>query len=107
MKIKQEEIKPLYFTVTRNKNAVDITGCSFFLGVKKEKEDPEYAFYKNNSSFEITDEEEGVVYCMLEKSDTTSLEEGSYVGELVITFPSGYEEKSDDFEIYIKESVTV
>jgi hypothetical protein len=107
--LKQGEAKKLTLTVTDESNAaVDLSGTTLFLGVKKKKGDPDYAFSKNHSAFDLNQAAQGIVSVFLEDMDT-DLTPGPYVGELKVTFPGAAPatmEKSGDLALTIERAVT-
>jgi hypothetical protein len=107
--LKQGEAKRFTLTVTDgNGAAVDLTGCSLFLAAKRHKQDAEYAFSKEHSSFDVNQAGQGIVSVFVTGADTNQVP-GLYVGELKVTFPGAPPatvEKSGDLIFSIEESVT-
>jgi hypothetical protein len=108
--LKQGEAKKLHLTVTdENETAVDLSGATLFLGVKKKKNDLGYAISKNHAAFDLSQAAQGIVSVFLEGTDTNQTP-GPYVGELKVTFPGAAPvtmEKSGDLAISIERAVTV
>ncbi len=108
--IKQGEAKKLTLTVTDETGAaVDLTGCTLFLAVKRHKGEVDYSFSKNHDAFDLSQADQGIVSVFLADSDTQQ-NPGPYVGELKITFPGAAPatvEKSADLALSIERAVTV
>ena len=83
--LKQKEAKILELVVKRDNQAVDLTDCTLFLGVKQNEDDTEYAFSKEDADFGKAQASQGIVTVFL-TSDDLDLEEGIYALELRITF---------------------
>ena len=82
IRLKQGEAKTITLTVTRAYGmAVDLTGATLFLGVKRHKKDTAYVFSKVDADFDKTDALTGVVTVYLSAVDTNQLED-DYLGEL-------------------------
>ena len=107
--LKQGEAKRLTLMVTDgNGAAVDLTGCTLFLAVKRQKEDAGYAFSKEHNSFDVSQAPLGTISIFLADTDTNQIP-GLYVGELKVTFPGAAPatvEKSGDLTLSIERSVT-
>lgn len=108
--IKQGEAKNLTLTVTdENGGAVDLTGCTLFLAVKRHKGDGDYAFSKDHSAFDLSQAAQGIVSVFLGDTETQQTP-GPYVGELKVTFPGEPPvtvEKSGDLALIIERAVTL
>jgi len=108
--LKQGEAKKLNLTVTDENNAaVDLSGTTLFLGVKKKKSDADYAISKNHSAFDLIQASQGIISVFLGDADTNQTP-GPYVGELKVTFPGAAPatvEKSGDLAFSIERAVTV
>lgn len=108
--LKQGEAKTLTLTVIdENGAAVNLTDCTFFLGVKRQKGDASYTFSKEHSAFEVSQAAQGIVSVFLADTDTNQAP-GPYVGELKVTFPGAPPatvEKSGDLTLIIERAVTV
>jgi hypothetical protein len=106
--LKQGEAKKLTFTVTDETGAaVDLTGCTLFLAVKRHKGE-DYAFFKDHAAFDLLQAGQGMVTVFLAATDTNQAP-GPYVGELKITFPGASPvsvEKSGDLALIIEQAVT-
>ena len=62
IRLKQGEAKTITFTVTRAYGqAVDLTGATLFLGVKRHKSDTAYIFSKVDADFDKTQQALGIV----------------------------------------------
>ena len=82
IRLKQGEAKTITFTVTRAYGqAVDLTGATLFLGVKRHKKDTGYIFSKVDADFDKTQQVLGIVSVNLSITDTTQME-ADYHGEL-------------------------
>lgn len=105
--MKQKEAKILEFTVKRDNQAVDLTDCTLFLGVKQNEDDAEYAFSKEDADFDKAQESAGIVKVFVD-SDDLDLEEGSYIGELRITFSGSpvVTEKSVNIPLIVEKAIT-
>ncbi len=107
--LKQGEAKKLDLTVTdENDAAVDLSGTTLFLGVKKKKSDADYVIFKNHSAFDLSQAAQGIVSVFLGDTDTNQTP-GPYVGELKVTFPGAPPatvEKSGDLTLSIERAVT-
>jgi hypothetical protein len=83
--IKQGEANHLTFTILDDDGVpVNLTGASFFLGVKRNKKDGSYAFSHSDGDFNKTAAASGVVSVFLTTTDTNRTQ-GDYCGELKIT----------------------
>jgi len=105
--LKQGEAKLLTLTVTDETGAaVNLSGCTFFLGVKKPKGE-DYAFSKDQSAFNLSQAGQGIVSVFLGNTDTNQTP-GPYVGELKVIFPGApvTVEKSGDLALSIERAVT-
>ena len=107
--LKQGEAKTLTLTVTdKDGAAVDLTGCTLFLALKRHKGDGDYTFSKNHSDFDASQAAQGIVSVFLTATDTNQVP-GPYVGELKVTFPGAPPatvEKSGDLTVIIEGAVT-
>jgi hypothetical protein len=107
--LKQGEAKTLTLTVSdKDGAAVDLSGCTLFLALKRHKGDGDYTFSKNHSAFNTEDAAQGIVSVFLAETDTNQVP-GPYVGELKVTFPGGPPatvEKSGDLMVIIEGAVT-
>ncbi|MEW6386821.1 MAG: hypothetical protein AB1491_04810 [Thermodesulfobacteriota bacterium] len=103
--LKQGEAKTLTLTVTEAGQAVDLSGATLFLGVKRYKTDTAYTFSKNDGDFNKTQAAQGMVSVFLTGADTDR-EPGAYVGELKAAFPGSVVEKSTDWLVLIEAAVT-
>lgn len=101
---KQKEAKPLTLTVREDGNPVNLTGAGLFLGVKRNKSDAEYVFFKEDEDFNKTDAANGVVSVLLSTSDLDQIA-GPYVGELKVSYLDGTIDKSADLQIIINQAV--
>lgn len=108
--IKQGEAKKLTLTVTDETGAaVDLTGCTLFLAVKRQKGDVDYAFTKDHGDFDLSQGVQGIASVFLADSDTQQ-SPGPYIGELKVTFPGAPPltiEKSMDLALTIERAVTI
>ncbi|MFZ5450268.1 MAG: hypothetical protein ACOZF2_00125 [Thermodesulfobacteriota bacterium] len=106
--LKQGEAKLLTLTVTDASGAaVDLSGCTLFLGVKTPKGE-DYVFSKNHADFNLSQAGQGIVSVFLKETDTTQ-SPGPYVGELKVIFPGEAPvtvEKSGDLAVSIERAVT-
>jgi hypothetical protein len=105
--VKQGEAKTLTFTVKDADGvAVDLSGATLTLGVKRDKSDSSYALTKDDNDFEKTQASLGIVTVDLEEADT-DLDEATYIGELKCawTGPPAVIKKSADFYLQIKRAV--
>jgi hypothetical protein len=106
--LKQGEAKLLTLTVADESGAaVNLTGCTLFLGVKRPKGE-DYVFSKNHSDFDLSQVAQGIVSVFLGNTDTTQTP-GPYVGELKVIFPGAAPvtvEKSVDLALTIERAVT-
>lgn len=105
--LKQGEAKTLTLTVIdQNGAAVDLSGATLLLGVKKDKADAAYTFSKLDAAFTKTLAAQGVVTVDLTATDTNQ-PEATYIGELRCAWGGGaVTEKSADFYIQIRRAVT-
>jgi len=107
--IKQGEAKKLTLIVTdENGAAVDLSGCTLFLAVKRHKGEEDYAFSKDHGAFDLSQAAQGIVSVFLADTDTLQIP-GPYVGELQVTFPGAppaVVEKSGDLALTIERAVT-
>jgi hypothetical protein len=103
--LKQGEAKTLTLTVREDGQAVDLSGATLFLGVKRYKSDTAYAFSKNDGDFNKVQAAQGMVSVFLTATDTNK-EPGTYVGELKASFPGNVVEKSGDWLVLIEPAVT-
>jgi hypothetical protein len=107
--LKQGEAKKLTLTVMDETGAaVDLTGCTLFLAVKRHKGDGDYSFSKDHGSFDLSQAAQGVVSVFLAAADTMQTS-GPYVGELKVIFPGpspATMEKSADLALIIERAVT-
>ena len=107
--IKQGEAKNLTLSVTdENGGAVDLTGCTLLLAVKRHKGDEDYAFAKEHAAFDLSQAAQGIVSVFLADTDTQQTP-GPYMGELKVTFPGEPPvtvEKSVDLALTIERAVT-
>ena len=107
--IKQGEAKKLTLTVTDESGAaVDLSGCTLLLAVKRHKGEEDYAFFKEHSTFDLSQVAQGIVSVFLADTDTLQTP-GPYVGELQVTFPGAPPatvEKSADLALTIERAVT-
>ena len=105
---KQGEAKLLTLTVTDESGAaVNLSGCTLFLGVKRPKGE-DYAFSKDHSDFNLSQAGLGTVSIFLGTTDTNQTP-GPYVGELKVIFPGAAPntvEKSGDLTLTIERAVT-
>jgi hypothetical protein len=105
IKLKQGEAKPLNLTVTdEHGRAVDLTGATLFLGVKRHKEDEDYLISKANNVFNVESAALGKVSVPLSAEDTYHAP-GRLVGELKVTFHNLEILKSNEINIVIEKSV--
>jgi hypothetical protein len=108
MTLKQGEAKLLTLTVTDASGAaVNLSGCTLFLGVKRPKGE-DYVFSKDHGDFILSQAAEGIVSVFLGDTDTTQTP-GPYVGELKVIFPGAAPntvEKSGDLALTIERAVT-
>lgn len=106
--LKQGEAKLLTLTVADVSGAaVNLEGCTLFLGVRKPKGE-DYAFSKDHSAFNLGQAGQGIVTVFLGDADTNQTP-GPYVGELKIIFPGAAPntvEKSRDLALSIERAVT-
>lgn len=106
--LKQGEAKLLTLTVTDESGAaVNLSGCTLFLGVKRPKGE-DYAFSKDHGAFNLNQAGQGIVSVFLGNTDTTQTP-GPYVGELKVIFPGAAPvtvEKSGDLALTIERAVT-
>jgi len=106
--LKQGEAKLLTLTVTDESGAaVNLNGCTLFLGVKTPKGEA-YAFSKDHGDFNLSQAGQGIVSVFLGDTDTNQTP-GPYVGELKVLFPGtapNTVEKSDDLALSIERAVT-
>jgi hypothetical protein len=105
--LKQGEAKTIAITVTDAAGAaVDLSGATLTLGVKKTKADASFAIEKDDTDFDKAQAASGIISVNLEETDT-DLAEGTYVGELKCewTGPPEVIDKSADFFIQIKGAV--
>jgi len=106
--LKQGEAKLLSLTVTDESGAaVDLSGCTLLLGVKRPKGE-DYAFSKDHGDFNLSQAGQGIVSVFLGDTETNQTP-GPYVGELKVTFPGGTPvtvEKSGDLSLIIERAVT-
>ncbi len=106
--LKQGEAKLLTLTVTdENGAAVNLSGCTLFLGVKSPKGE-DYAFSKDHSAFDLDHADQGIISVFLGDTDTNQTP-GPYVGELKVIFPGAAPntvEKSSDLALTIERAVT-
>jgi len=106
IKLKQGEAKTVTLTVTDGfGRKVDLTGATLFLGVKRNKKDASYLFFKDHEDFDTVAAGWGQAGVLLSSEDT-SQPSGRLTGELKVTFPNLEVVKSDDFWITIEEAVT-
>lgn len=107
--LKQGEAKKLTFTVTDETGAaVDLTGCTIFLAVKRHKGEVDYTFSKDHDAFDLSQAAQGIVSVFLADTDTQQTP-GPYVGEMTVTFPGAAPntvEKSGDLALSIERAVT-
>lgn len=105
--LKQGEAKTLTLTVTDQSGvAVDLSGATLLLGVKKDKGEVAYIVSKLDAAFTKTLAELGVVTVNLSATDTNQ-PEGTYTGELRCAWGDGaVTEKSADFYLQIRRAVT-
>jgi hypothetical protein len=84
--LKQGEAKLLTLTVTDESGAaVNLSGCTLFLGVKRPKGE-DYIFSKDHVDFNLSQAAQGIVSVFLGDTDTTQAP-GPYLGELKVIFP--------------------
>lgn len=106
--LKQGEAKKLTLMVTDGGGAaVDLSGCTLFLAVKRLKGD-DYAFSKDHNAFNLSQAAQGIISVFLVDADTNRTP-GPYVGELKVTFPGAAPatvEKSGDLVFSIERAVT-
>jgi len=106
--LKQGEAKLLTLTVTdEGGGAVNLNGCTLFLGVKKPRGE-DYTFSKVHSDFNLSNAGQGIISVFLGEADTNQTP-GPYVGELKVTFPGAAPntvEKSGDLALTIERAVT-
>lgn len=106
--IKQGEAKKLTLTVADETGAaVDLTGCTLFLAVKRHKGEGDYAFSKDHAAFDLGQAAQGIVSVFLADTDTLRTP-GPYVAELQVTFPGeppATVEKSGDIALTIERAV--
>jgi hypothetical protein len=106
--LKQGEAKNLTLTVTDDRGeAVDLSGCTFFLGVKRPR-GGDFAFSKDHSAFNLGQAARGIISVFLGEADTDQ-DPGPYVAELKVTFPgtpAATVEKSNDLALTIERAVT-
>jgi hypothetical protein len=106
--LKQGEAKLLTLTVTDASGAaVNLSGCTLFLGVKKPKGE-DYTFSKDQGDFNLSQADQGIVSVFLGDTDTNQTP-GPYVGELKVTFPGAAPntvEKTGDLALTIERAVT-
>jgi len=105
--LKQGEAKTMTLTVTDHGAAVDLTGATLFLGVKRQKSEAQYTFAKQDADFDKGQAAQGTVTVFLTAADTAQTP-GPYVGELKVTYPGSPDavEKSTDLTLIIEEAVT-
>ncbi len=105
--MKQGEARALSFTVTEAGGPKDLTGTSLAFKVKRRKSDAAFVISKADADFDKTQGVAGVVSIFLGALETHQ-EPGTYVGELIITFPGSpvVIEKSLDLTMAIEEAVT-
>jgi hypothetical protein len=106
--LKQGEAKLLTLTVTDTSGAaVNLDGCTFFLGVKAPKGE-NYVFSKEHDDFNLGQAGQGIVSVFLGDTDTNQTP-GPYVGELKVIFPGAAPvtvEKSGDLAVSIERAIT-
>jgi hypothetical protein len=103
--LKQKEAKVVTFTVTVGGVALDLTGCTFYFGVKRKSSDTTFSIDKDDADFVKTQAALGIVSVFLTATDL-DLDPGTYIGELKTTFTDLGVDKSDDVSIVIKRAVT-
>jgi hypothetical protein len=105
--LKQKEAKALSLTVKKDEAAVDLSGCTLLLGVKRSKNEVDYAFSKEDADFDKSRAAEGIVSVFLSDTDLDQIP-GTYVAELKVQFPGSPAaiDKSADFFLTIQQAVT-
>lgn len=104
--VKQGEAKTITFTVKDALGvAVDLSGATLLLGVKKDKGDATYTFSKVDANFDKTQAALGIVSVPITATDTTQ-PPATYTGELKMTWSETLVQKSADLSIEIKKAVT-
>jgi len=104
--MKQGEAKTITFTVKDGDGAaVDLSGATLLLGVKKDKSEAEYTFSKADADFDKTQAASGIVGVDLSAADTNQ-PEATYIGELRCAWAGPVIKKSNDFFLQIKGAVT-
>ncbi|MBW1991558.1 MAG: BppU family phage baseplate upper protein [Deltaproteobacteria bacterium] len=102
---KRGEAKHLTLSVSQDGSAVDLSGATLFLGVKKSKTDSGFVLSKTDGEFNKSQAGDGVVSVFLSESDLDQ-EAGLYVAELKVEFPDGTIDKSLDLALVIEPAVT-
>ena len=104
--VKQGETKTITFTVKDALGvAVDLSGATLLLGVKKDKSETAYIFSKLDAAFNKAQVAQGIVSVVLTAADTNQ-PEATYIGELKCAWSGPVIKKSDDFFFQIKRAVT-
>ena len=110
IRLKQGEAKTITLTVTRAYGmAVDLTGATLFLGVKRHKKDTAYIFSKVDADFDKTQQALGIVTVGLSTTDTGQAE-ADYHGELECSWSGTVpmiDKSINEIVISIERSVTI
>jgi hypothetical protein len=104
--IKRGEAKTITFTVEDALGAgVDLSQATVLLGVKKDRSEAAYTFFKADQQFDKSQAASGILSVALTAADTNQ-PEGTYVGELQFTWTGPVIKKSKDFFLQVKRAVT-
>lgn len=104
--LKQGEAKTVTITVKNSSGqAVDLTGCTLFFGMKRLVGDTTLAVSKADADMDKSQASQGIVGLFFNSGDTNR-EPQEYWGELKMSFPGGDIEKSKAFKIKIEPAIT-
>ena len=106
--IKNGEGKWLQFTITKNKEVMDLSEASFKFAVKKDIKDTAYKIEKIDSDFDKSEAAAGKIKVNIKADETTEalLPPGDYKSELKIIITDNQDvDKSFDIPFAVKKAV--
>lgn len=100
MKVGEEKTVSIQYA-----NSLDVSGASdFSFAAKRDLDDADPVFTKENADFDVTDAATGLVTFEMDDTDVTSAM--TLIGECIATFSDTSKDKTEYITMWIKEAVT-